>query len=98
MSMNLRIADQPGRLSAVVVEPFEGNTPWKIEVPTWTIDEVLGRTNMSHEERRAFVKSKLDVIEKIACAKLAAGDVEERPGHGGPRMWISVNADDFPAI
>jgi len=87
----LRVAPFPGQASAVIVESFDEDPRWKIVVPTWTIDEVLNRKTMAHDERRAFVESKLAVIGRIAETKLAHFD--EQPGI--PRLWITIDADDF---
>jgi hypothetical protein len=87
----LRVAAFPGQASAVIVEPFDEGPRWKIVVPTWTIDEMLNRKTMSHDERRAFVERKLAVIGRIAETKIAHFD--EQPD--GPRLWITIEADDF---
>jgi len=92
---HLRVRQTPGRQGIVIVEPNDGDSKLKVEVRPSTIDEITGKTNLSHDERMSFVESNLDTIKKIASEKFRSGKIEERSNHGRPFAWISIEPQDF---
>jgi transcriptional regulator with XRE-family HTH domain len=91
---NLRVRQQPGPEGAVVIEPFGGKSKLKIGVPHWAF-EGIGRAIRSHEEGVALVCKHLEIIRKIASAKLASGQTEKRDDHGRPFHWIWIGPEDL---
>jgi hypothetical protein len=91
---NLQVRQQPGPEGAVVIEPFGGKSKLKIGVPHWAF-EGIGRAIRSHEEGIALVEKHLEIIRKIASAKLASGQIEKRDDHGRPFHWIWIEQEDF---
>jgi len=87
--------ESTGRMGVVIIQAHDDGLTVRAETSWATIDNAIGRTNLSKGHRILVVESNLDLLGRIASAKYARREFETKTIHSTTYAHIAISSEDI---